>query len=305
MCGLFGMFNYGNEVKDLSEVTNSLALFSTARGTDAAGIAYNNKGRLIVHKEARSAEKIKFKLPDSIIGMTGHTRHATQGAVKNNYNNHPFYGSCKNLKFALSHNGIISNDDELRVRYKLPKSRIETDSFIAVQLLEYKKNLNVQSIKFMAEAVRGSFSFSILDSSDTLWLVKGDSPLSIVHFPRLKLYVYASTDEILFQALADTKLIKEVKKGYIEEVTVTEGDILSFTPDGNVNYNRFNYVEYFGYGFNWRDYSYMEEFEYGDDQLDELKGVAKYMGYSEDTIDELLENGFTPEEIEEYIYCIE
>ena len=305
MCGLFGAYSYGNEIKNLSEVTNSLALFSTARGTDAAGIAYNNKGRLTVHKEARSAEKIKFKLPDKVICMTGHTRHATQGMAKREFNNHPFFGNCKNLKFALSHNGIISNDDELRERFKIPKSRIETDSFIAVQLLEHKKTLDAQSIKFMAEAVRGSFSFSILDSSDTLWLVKGDSPLSIVHFPRLKLYVYASTDDILFRALADTPLIKEVKKGYLEEVVATEGDILGFTPDGKVNYNRFNYVEYFGYGFNWRDYYYMDSFDYEDDQLEELKGVAKYMGYSEDTIDELLENGFTPEEIEEYIYCIE
>ena len=35
------------------------------------------------------------------------------------------------------------------------------DSYIAVQLLEHKRELNAESIKFMAEALRGSFSFFI------------------------------------------------------------------------------------------------------------------------------------------------
>ena len=305
MCGLFGMYNYGGEIKNLGEVTNSLAFFSTLRGTDAAGIAYNNKNRVVIHKEAVSAEKIDFIHPDNIIGMTGHTRHATQGAVKNNYNNHPFFGKCGNLKFALSHNGVISNDDELRARYNIPKSRIETDSYIAVQLLEHQKTLDANSIKFMAEAVRGSFSFSILDSSNTLWLVKGDSPLSIIHFPRLNLYVYASTDEILFRALADTPLIHEVKKGQINEVVIKAGDILSFTPNGKIKCDRFDYVEYYGYRLNWRDFHYIDNFDGEEDTIEDLKAVAKYMGYSEDTIDELLDNGFTTDEIEEYIYCME
>lgn len=38
---------------------------------------------------------------------------------------------------------------------------------------------------------------------------------------------------------------------------------------------------------------------------DDLKSVAVYQGYSPDEVDELLRSGFTPEEIEEYIYCME
>ncbi len=75
------------------------------------------------------------------------TSHATQGEVKKNYNNHPFFGNCKNLKFALAHNGIITNDDILRKEHKLPKTKIETDSYIAVQLLEYKKGPRCQKYK--------------------------------------------------------------------------------------------------------------------------------------------------------------
>ncbi len=39
--------------------------------------------------------------------------------------------------------------------------------------------------------------------------------------------------------------------------------------------------------------------------IDDIKAVAKYQGYSPDTIDELIKSGFTPEEIEEYIYCMD
>ena len=80
---------------------------------------------------------------------------------KKNYNNHPFYGQAGKTRFALAHNGVIGNDDMLRRSYKLKKTKIETDSYIAVQLLEYKKCLDMKSIRFMAEALTGSFSFSI------------------------------------------------------------------------------------------------------------------------------------------------
>ena len=42
-----------------------------------------------------------------------------------------------------------------------------------------------------------------------------------------------------------------------------------------------------------------------DRYVDELKAVAKSMGYSAEDIDELLEVGFSPNEIEESLYCME
>ncbi len=48
------------------------------------------------------------------------------------------------------------------------KAKIETDSFVAVQLLKYKNALNFKTIKFMAESIEGSFfSFNILDNHKT------------------------------------------------------------------------------------------------------------------------------------------
>ena len=115
MCCLFGFYNYsGQPIKDLCCLTNTLAKEATVRGTDATGIAYNNKDKLIIHKEPKSAFQVSFKHPDDIISVTGHTRHSTQGNKNKNYNNHPFSGHCKNVNFALAHNGVLTNDFKLR-----------------------------------------------------------------------------------------------------------------------------------------------------------------------------------------------
>lgn len=298
MCCLFGFYHYGGgEIDKLSGLTNLLAENAAVRGTDAAGIAYNDRGKLIIHKEAKAAYNIDFKHPESAVCVTGHTRHATQGDKKKNYNNHPFAGTCKNLKFALSHNGVLINDADLKKQYHLPKTKIATDSYIAVQLLEKKKQLNVDSVKFMAENISGSFAFSILDSSDTLWLIRGDSPLSLVHLPKYRLYVYASTDEILYKSLVDTKLFNEIKIGSFEEIKVRPGDILRILPNGKVLTDTFSYTDYSD--FHWWDYSLK------DDYIEDLKSVAAYQGYSPEVVDALLDEGFLPEEIEDYIYCME
>ena len=304
MCCLFGIYNYsGQEISNLSNLTNLLAENATVRGTDATGIAYNNNGKLTIHKEAKSAYMVDFRHPDDVVCITGHTRHATQGDKKKNYNNHPFAGSCKNLRFALAHNGVLINDAELKLQYHLPKTKIVTDSFVAVQLLEKKKLLDVESVKFMAEKVSGSFAFTILDSSNILWLIRGDSPLSLVHLPKYKLYVYASTDEILYKSLVDTKLFAEIKSGAFEEVAVRPGDIIRLLPDGKLLKDTFSYTDCSSW-YNCRWWNYM----YEDKQslyIEDLKNVAAYQGIAPETIDELLDNGFSPEEIEEYIYCLE
>lgn len=299
MCCLFGFYNYGGQpIKNLSHLTNCLAEEATVRGTDAAGIAYNHKGKLIINKKPKSAFQIDFKHPDDTVAVTGHTRHSTQGNKNKNYNNHPFSGRCKNVRFALAHNGVLTNDCELRKELRLPHTKIETDSFIAVQLIEKKKVLNSESIKFMAEKIKGSFAFSILDSDNTLWLVRGDSPLSLIRIPKYKLYVYASTDEILYKSLVDTKLFAEIKKGAFEEIEINSGDILNILPDGSIVYDKFKYTDYSHFGnCNWWDYDISES-----SYIDDLKSVAAYQGYSPDDVDALIKSGFTPEEIEDFIY---
>lgn len=307
MCGLFGFSRYGNkEIQGLSKLTNALAVESAIRGTDATGIAFNNNGTLKIFKDSKSAYKIEFKHSDDIVALVGHTRHSTQGSEKKNFNNHPFKGSYKGFHFALCHNGVLSNDKSLRQEYRLPKTKIETDSYIAVQLLESQSRLSFDSIKYMAEKTEGSFSYTILDEKNNLYLVKGDSPLSVLHFPKQRIYVYASTDEILYKALVDSPLFSSLKKGEFEVVEISEGDILKICPDGTIKKHTFEYSYY--YGQKWWDYGYysyssgLSDNSANDEYLSELKSYALYQGMDDRVVDELLHNGFTLQEIEDYIY---
>ncbi len=302
MCGLFGYSCYGVPPKGISELTQSLAEEAAVRGTDATGIAYVKSGKVKIFKQAKAASDIKFNHSDNVRAIMGHTRHSTQGSEKRNFNNHPFYGRCKNVNFAFAHNGVLMNDGILQMRYNLPKTHIETDSYVGVQLLEFKKNLDFNSIKFMAEEVEGSFSFSILDDRNNLYLVKGDSPLSVIHFPELKLYTYASTDEILYRALIDSPLFEELKEKKYETIPIEEGQILKISSSGLLEYKPFDY--FYSYGRRWWEYGFetkKEENEY----IRDLKSVAAYQGHEPEVIEELLESGFCLEEIEDFIYGME
>ena len=315
MCGLFGFSSYDEQpIKDISKLTNSLARQSAVRGTDATGIAFCRGGNIQIHKDARAADKMELKHPDNVKCVIGHTRHSTQGSEKKNYNNHPFTGRIYNTNFALAHNGIIWNDDELKLKYRLPKTKIETDSYVAVQLIEYKRGhgLDPDTLKFMAEQVDGSFSFSILDDKNNVYLVKGDSPISILHFPRLKLYVYASTDEILYRALINTDLLSEIKKKNYEEIVLNEGEILKISPDGTTEKTEFDFCRSF-YGRQWwqfgRPYATPTpqscENASRKAYIEELKYYAMYEGIDPEEIDMLIRSGMEPEEVKEYIYTYE
>lgn len=114
------------------------------RGTDATGINYVNHGKVVTFKKAKPAHKVKLFFPRNTKCVIGHTRMTTQGSEKYNYNNHPFSGRCGMETFSLAHNGVLYNDAEWKARkYHLPKTLIETDSYVAVQLLEQEKQLHM------------------------------------------------------------------------------------------------------------------------------------------------------------------
>ena len=152
----------------------------------------------------------------------------TQGRASRNRNNHPFFGEAGGELFALAHNGVLWNDDILRRSRHLPKTKIETDSYIAVQLIEQKNTLGLSSLKYMAEQVEGSFTFTVLDERENLYFVKGDSPMCLYYYPRCGVYLYASTEAILNRALGRLKL----PIGKPERIMLDCGDILKLTHSG-------------------------------------------------------------------------
>ena len=152
------------------------------RGTDATGIAYNFNDRLRIYKRPIPARKMKIHIPHGVNAVMGHTRMTTQGNAQFNQNNHPFLGKVDGNCFALAHNGVLWNDKELRMEENLPMTCVETDSYVAVQLLEQQKALDFDSLQAMAEKVEGSFVFTVLDRRHPIWFVVGDKPLCMMFY---------------------------------------------------------------------------------------------------------------------------
>ena len=163
----------------------------------------------------------------------------------------------------------------------------------------------------MAEQVKGSFAFTVLDENNILRFVRGDSPLSLFHFPDEKIYVYASTESILYKGLVDTDLFDNVITGNFEKIKIDSGEILSIYTDGNITRDEFEYkAESYFDRLGWWNYGYygggyFDDIYAGSSYIDDLKSVAKSLGYDDKDVDNLLKDGFTPEEVEEYLYCAE
>ena len=193
MCAIFGLMDYNHTLnaKQREKLLHILSKECEERGTDATGYAFNHNDKLIIYKRPYAAHKVHLRLHEDSNVIMGHTRMATQGNKLDNRNNHPFPGIVNGTHFALAHNGVLHNDVRLRKQMSLPNTPVKTDSYIAVQLLEQQKSLDIQSISEMAELVEGSFVFTVLDENNNLYFVKGDNPLALYHYETCGLYVYA------------------------------------------------------------------------------------------------------------------
>ena len=310
MCCLFGVVDTCNNLtrKQRLRLLSTLAIAAEERGGDATGISYNLGGRHVIYKRPLPAHMMWYRLPASVITVMGHTRMATQGSELVNINNHPFPGVAGQMHFSLAHNGVLTNDKTLHKKFKLPATKIETDSYVAAQLLSQCGQVDFDSLRFMAEELEGTFTITVLTDRDELYFVKGTNPLAIYHFPQIGLYAYASTEEILKKGLKNSRL----DLGKCEPVRVFTGDILRIDGHGKVTRSEFNdeklYYSRYSHWFDWqqyqeprRPYHFEETFE--DSYIADLKAVAACCGVYPEDIDALLAEGVSLEEIEEYLYC--
>ena len=313
MCCLFGIHDYSHSLskRQMNRLLRVLSTACEARGTDATGIAYNFSDKLRIYKRPLPAHIMRYNVPDGVSAVMGHTRMATQGSEKLNFNNHPFYGKADD-PFALAHNGVIYNDEQIRKTENLPLTHIETDSYIAVQLIESKKELSFESLRYMAEQLQGSMTITVLDSENNLYIVKGDNPLCLYHYPERGLYIYASTEEILKAGLKKLRL----NFGKHERVKLESGDILKIDSAGKQSRSKFDdmglYYNYsfYPYSHGWEDIwsapskpSTVALDPAEKQYLDDMKHIAFHFGYFPEDIDELLAEGYTLDEIEEFIFA--
>ena len=299
MCCLFGLIDYADTftAKEKNRLIKILSTECEARGTNATGIAFNTESGLHISKRPVSAHKMWYRIPNDVKVVMGHTRMTTQGSEKFNFNNHPFFGHVDKLDFALAHNGVLHNDNELRISERLPKTNIQTDSYVAVQLIEKENTLGFDAIRKMAEKTEGSFCYTILDQNDNLYFVKGDNPMAIYKFNGF--YLYASTDEIL------AKAVKKIGLRNYSRINISCGDILKISPYGNIEVQTFCFKDrYFGaFGSCYGNIAYDPfDYESEDIYIDEITEYAGYFGIAPEDVVMLLEYGYDELEIEEMLY---
>ncbi len=295
MCSLFGWLDYQGIIphKVLRKLTQALANAAEERGTDAAGISYINEGKVVIYKRPKPAHKLHFNPPNGTRAVMGHTRMTTQGNEKYNYNNHPFPGVAGDTSFAFAHNGVLWNDKQLRKDKLIPDTYIETDSYAACQLIEQHNKLNFDSLKYMAETVEGNFTFTVLDDNNSLYIIKGSNPMCLLHFKDIGLYVYASTESIMKNALKRIGLHKFAN----ERIKTDEGDIIKIDKYGELTRSGFEpklYRSKYGAWYGLDDSScYMHE--------EILLAYCGCYGVDSEDVELLLEYGYTCDEIEEML----
>jgi glucosamine--fructose-6-phosphate aminotransferase (isomerizing) len=191
MCGIFGLALL-NKDNLYNIIINGLTQLQN-RGYDSVGLCAVNidKGEFDVYKYASTHElnaidmlsSLNLKSTDNMRIGFGHNRWATHG-IKNDINAHPHLSNSGN--FALVHNGIIENYNELK-KILISEGfhfKSQTDTEVIVNLIEfnYKKYNNLfEAIKTAIEMLTGTYGLIVQSvyEPNALYCVKNGSPLLV------------------------------------------------------------------------------------------------------------------------------
>lgn len=223
MCGIFGYV--GSVEKPASFILDGLRSLEY-RGYDSWGIAVLSKKKLRRERHVGKIGLESTSLPKSSTSM-GHTRWATHGGVSVT-NAHPHI-SCDG-RFAVIHNGIIENEQELR-KHLLSKGHTlhsQTDSELIAHLFEESAVSNDSLWHVMSKVVSrlsGAFAIGVIDRDrpNELVLARFGGPLVVGLTDGYKLF--ASDPSAL---LPFTKKVIYLKDREIVWITPREVDIRSF-----------------------------------------------------------------------------
>lgn len=181
MCGIVGAVAQ----RDVAEILINGLHRLEYRGYDSAGVAVvNEQGEL---QRVRCLGKVKA-LDDAVeknplIGGTGiaHTRWATHGEPSE-ANAHPHVSG----NFAVVHNGIIENHEELRTELKARGYVFlsQTDTEVIAHLVEWEMRSTsslLEAVQKVVKQLTGAYGMVVMDRTDPSHLVaaRSGSPLVI------------------------------------------------------------------------------------------------------------------------------
>jgi glucosamine--fructose-6-phosphate aminotransferase (isomerizing) len=180
MCGIVGYIG-GRQAADICLAGLRQLEY---RGYDSAGIAVVGDDALDIRKVVGKLDNMAARLDEAPLSSTigiGHTRWATHGRPSLE-NSHPHVS--QNGRFAVVHNGIIENYQELRQQLgdEGYVFKSQTDTEVMAHLME--KYYDGDLVDALCKSVRdlhGAFAFGIVcaDTPDEMVAVRRFSPLVV------------------------------------------------------------------------------------------------------------------------------
>lgn len=144
----------------------------------------------------------------------------------------------------------------------------------------------------MSETVEGNFTFSVLDDRNNLYIIKGSNPMCLLHFKDIGLYVYASTESIMKNALRRIGLHKFAN----ERIKTDEGDIIRIDRNGDITRSKYEPKLYRS-----KYMSLYDDSPYYNMHEEILLAYCGCYGVDSEDVELLLEYGYTCDEIEEML----
>ncbi len=174
MCGICAGIGKKNEIKNVVIGLKKLEY----RGYDSSGIAFLNGDKIDCIKSVGQIKNLEQKLTKLLNEkvVIGHTRWATHGEVSEE-NAHPHISA--NGEFALVHNGIVENFEELKKEMSVDFYS-QTDSEVFVNLIASQSGTVLQKLMKACEKVSGSFAVALLHKGDNkIYLARRHSPIMV------------------------------------------------------------------------------------------------------------------------------
>ncbi|GGM72120.1 amidophosphoribosyltransferase [Thermogymnomonas acidicola] len=219
------------------------------RGQESAGIAVFKSGSVQVHKgmglvsEVFNPKYSDFSFLDGSRVGIGHTRYSTAGR-KTVENAGPFVVSSSVGYIAISHNGEITNAEQLKESMKRRGATFQTTSDTEVMLMEISRDVNefgiVNGIKQAMNRLKGAYSATLL-INDRLFAIRdphGFRPLVIGRLPD----GYLVASESCAIDVLGGELLRDVMPGEVVEIREDGLHTLFVQASKSISHCMFEYV---------------------------------------------------------------
>lgn len=232
-CGVFGIFSNEPDL-DVARITN-FALFALQhRGQDSCGIAVNDNGTIVYHKNVGTVPEV---FDDVILNhlagqiAVGHVRAATASS-NSRENAQPLVTKYVKGTLTLAHNGTLVNARSLREELEQSGALFQcTNDAEVLAYLIAKERLFTHSveeaIQNMVKKIIGAYAFIVMSPSKLIAVrdPKGMKPLCI---GKLGESFVVASESVAFDAI-NAEFIRDVEPGEI--VVITKEGIDSIMPE--------------------------------------------------------------------------